>query len=284
MGGIYWLASYPKSGNTWFRVFLQNLCDDGEVPADINKLDICSMASSRGWLDDVLGFDTAELDAGDVDRLRPAVYRWSAQHGGVQYHKIHDAYQSLPDGEPLVGSGTTLGALYLIRNPLDVVTSYAHHNRARIDETITAMACEDHLMNGTDKALRWHVRQRLFSWSRHVLSWVDAQGLACHVVRYEDMIEKPLETFGAAARFLSLPCHSERLEKALRFSAFDQLESQETSNGFRERPPEMGHFFRSGRSGGWRAQLSADQVARVVRDHGEVMRRFGYLSPSGEPL
>ena len=284
MGGIYWIASYPKSGNTWFRVFLQNLCDDAAAPADINRLDVCSMASVRGWLDEVLGFGTAEFDAEEVDRLRPEVYRWAAARGGVQYHKIHDACWSFPDGEPLIGRGSTLGAVYLIRNPLDVAASYAHHNATGIDEAIATMACESHVLNGSDTALRWHVRQRLFSWSRHVLSWVDAEGLACHVVRYEDMHDMPFQTFEKAARFLSLPCDSERLDKALRFSTFDELARQEKARGFRERPVEMGHFFRRGGSGTWRRQLSPDQVARVVRDHGEVMHRFGYLSEAGEPL
>ena len=73
MGGIYWLASYPKSGNTWFRTFLRNLIEDGDQPADINDLSTGSIASSRGWLDEVLGFDTAELDPDEVDRLRPEV-------------------------------------------------------------------------------------------------------------------------------------------------------------------------------------------------------------------
>ena len=55
MGGIYWLASYPKSGNTWFRAFLCNLQEDGEEPADINDLATGGIASARGWLDEVLG-------------------------------------------------------------------------------------------------------------------------------------------------------------------------------------------------------------------------------------
>ncbi len=85
MGGIYWLASYPKSGNTWFRVFLRNLLEDGDKPADINEIHTGSIASGRGWLDEVLGFDTAELEPDEVDRLRPEVYRWSIRNEEVGY-------------------------------------------------------------------------------------------------------------------------------------------------------------------------------------------------------
>src|SRR5207244_8908627 len=100
MGGIYWLASYPKSGNTWFRTFLYNLQEDGDDPADINDIRTGAIASGRGWIDEVLGFDSADLTQDEIERLRPAVYRWSGSDDEIGYHKIHDAYTLLPDGEP----------------------------------------------------------------------------------------------------------------------------------------------------------------------------------------
>jgi hypothetical protein len=264
-------------------VFLQNLREDGNRPADINRLDSGTIASSRPWLDEILGFDTAECDVEEVERLRPLVYDWTARHGDVEYHKIHDAYWLLPGGEPLVGAGTTLGAVYIIRNPLDVAVSYAHHNDSSVDEAIAAMADECHLLSASDKALRIQTPQRLLSWSAHVVSWVEAKGFRCHVVRYEDMQTDPIPTFAAAAAFLGFPNDRPRIEKAVRFSAFEEVKRQEGEKGFHERPPQLGTFFRTGRSGGWRESLSDEQVARVISDHGEVMRRFGYLADDGDP-
>lgn len=282
--GIYWLASYPKSGNTWFRTFLRNLLQDGDVPVDINELHTGSIASARGWLDEVLGFDTAELAADEVERLRPDVYRWDAQSEETGYHKIHDAYTMTVDGEPLVSREATCGALYLLRNPLDVAPSLANHNHISIDAAIKTMADIDHAIGRSRTGLPDQVRQRLLSWSSHVLSWVDADGLDVHPIRYEDMIERPVSTFTAAARFLQLPDEPARIAKAIRFSEFGELSRQEKERGFRERPPRTRHFFREGRSGGWRETLSADQVAKIIADHGEVMRRFGYLDERGEPV
>jgi hypothetical protein len=284
MGGIYWLASYPKSGNTWFRTFLRNLIADGEAPADINELITGSIASARGWLDEVLGFDTAELDPDEVDRLRPLVYRWSAAHGDVEYHKVHDAWQRLDAGEPMLSQEATLGALYLIRNPLDVAPSYANHNRSDIDAAIASMADRDHALSRSRRRLFTQTRQRMFDWSGHVRSWVDAEGLDCEVVRYEDMLADPLATFTRAARFLNLPDAPECVAKAIRFSSFDEVARQERDKGFHERPPGVESFFRQGTSGDWRARLSDEQVGRIVADHGEVMRRFGYLDSGGLPV
>lgn len=284
MSGIYWLASYPKSGNTWFRSFLSNLQQDGDAPAHINELATGTIASARDWLDEALGFDSADLSADEIDRLRPAVYRWGLRDPEVGYHKIHDAYTRTAAGEPLVGREATLGALYIVRNPLDVAPSAANHWHVSMDEAIARMGRHDMALASDGKKLNKQVRQKLLSWSQHVLSWADAPGLNRLVIRYEDMLAAPIATFTQAARFLQLPCDPVRVGKAVRFSDFQVLSRQEAEKGFRERPTEAGRFFRQGRSGGWRSQLTAAQAARIVADHGEVMRRFGYLDAAGQPL
>lgn len=284
MGGIYWLASYPKSGNTWFRAFLRNLQEDGDAPVNINDIATGSIASARGWLDEVLGFDTAELTPDEVERLRPVVYRWSLRDAEIGYHKIHDAYTLTSEGEPLVGSETTRGVLYIIRNPLDVAPSAANHWHCTLDEAIARMGEPKTALCRSRKSLPPQVRQRLLSWSGHVLSWVDAPGLRCEVIRYEDMLADPLPTFTRAAEFLELPHDPDRVSKAIRFSRFSELARQEEEKGFRERPQHTERFFREGKSGDWRDKLTPSQANRVIADHGEVMRRFGYLDAQGNPV
>jgi hypothetical protein len=128
------------------------------------------------------------------------------------------------------------------------------------------------------------VRQHMGTWSEHVTGWVDAPGLAVHVLRYEDMQADAPGAFTAAARFLGLPDDAARIARAIAFSSFDTLARQEAEKGFRERPARAGRFFREGRSGGWQGQLTAAQVDRIVAAHGPVMRRFGYLDDAGAPV
>lgn len=284
MSGIYWLASYPKSGNTWFRIFLSNLQQNGDSPVDINELATVTIASNRCWLDNVLGFDTAELEPDEIDRLRPFVYQWSKQNAEIEYHKIHDAYTYTTDGLPLVGRESTLGALYILRNPLDVALSAANHWGLNIDECIKRMGSHKTSLAKNRKGLPDQVRQQLLTWSEHVLSWVDAPGLDCLTIRYEDMLNRPLQTFTEACRFLQLPADAGRIEKAIRFSSFNILSGQEAQHGFKERPIKTQRFFRQGKSGAWRDQLSAGQIQKIVADHHVVMRRFGYLDEQGNPL
>jgi len=283
MGGIYWLASYPKSGNTWFRAFLCNLRADQNAPIDINEIETGSIASARGWIDEVLGFDTSDLLADEVERLRPFVYQWCATYDEVSYHKIHDAYTFVAEGEPLVSREGTRGALYIVRNPLDVAHSLANHMSCSIDEAIARMGDESFRFSGR-AAFFGQVRQRVGSWSSHVASWTECTDIDCEVIRYEDMLADPFATFSRAAHFLELPSDPDRLHKAIRFASFEELSRQEAAHGFVERPPNASAFFRRGTAGSWTEELTPAQVRRVIDDHGAMMSAHGYLDASGQPL
>ena len=105
-----------------------------------------------------------------------------------------------------------------------------------------------------------------------------------HVIRYEDLKTRPVETFEAVVRFLGWPHDRAQIERAERLSRFDVVQAQERDVPFCEKSPRTRRFFRQGRSGAWRDVLTPAQVDHLVRSHGDVMRRFGYLSEDGCPL
>lgn len=286
MGGIYWLASYPKSGNTWFRAVLSNCLLNSKEPININDLQTDAIASSRVWFDDVLGFDSADLTMREIECLRPDVYRWMKSEfpDRIGYHKIHDAYSLGENGRPLVDDLGTLGAVYILRNPLDVAPSLAHHSHVDLDTAINMMCDPNHCLSRSKNKLSNQLQQRLGSWSQHVESWVDATDLNVFVLRYEDMQYEPSKSFGEAFSFLDVSYVPDQLERAIAFSKFENLVDQEKANGFRERPAKASHFFRKGKVGEWRQVLSADQITRLISEHGNVMQRFGYLDDNGRPV
>ncbi len=88
----------------------------------------------------------------------------------------------------------------------------------------------------------------------------------------------------ALSKFLGLPKEPERIKKAIRFSAFRELKSQEDQGGFVEaRPDGKAKFFRAGKAGGWRKALSETQAAQLIEAHHEVLLELGYLTKNGEP-
>jgi aryl sulfotransferase len=283
MKGIIWLASYPKSGNTWFRIFLTNLLRDADAPASINDLESTPIASAREVFDNNVGFEASDLTADEIDRLRPELYIHLAENAGEQlFMKIHDAYTCVAGDMPLIPYEATGGALYFIRNPLDVAVSFAHHSGSDYDTSISRMADESFAFCGKANRLHNQLRQRLLSWSGHVRSWIDSAPFPVCLLRYEDMKTRSLETFERAVRFAGLPHTREQIQKALGFSSFDVVQKLEETEGFREKSPSSSRFFRKGKIGSWREELNDEQVQRIIRDHAEVMRRFGYIDGNGE--
>jgi Sulfotransferase domain len=276
MGAIIWLASYPKSGNTWMRVFLHNLLRNPKEPAGINSLNQFCLGEDNAALYNQLDpRPLSSFTAADVMALRPKVHELLTKASSDSvFVKTHNLLGEA-EGQPLVNLECTAGAIYLVRNPLDVAISYAHHFGVGIDEAIEQLNFPGAGTPTTDLT----ARQYYGTWSMHVASWTQVPFPARHVVRYEDMIEKPLETFAAVAKFLGLEPPPDRLQRAVSHSSFEQLQSQEDEKGFVERS-QYSRFFRSGRIGQWRENLCEDQIRQVISDHREQMERFRYV-PEG---
>lgn len=286
MKRIVWLASYPKSGNTWFRIFLTNFLRNGDSPADINELNGGPIASARWPFDEAVGYDSGELTADEVDRLRPEVYMHQSREAKETiYCKVHDAYTFLSDGRPIFPPEATKCVIYFIRNPLDVCVSYAHHGgRDKYDRTIRGLADPAKVLSAHDATEDNQLRQKLLTWGGHAASWLGAPGLRVHLMRYEDMKRRPEEVFGNAVRFLGLPDDAARVRKAIGFSRFEEAQRQERDKGFREKLPPAKLFFRKGEIGSWRDALTPEQAAKVIADNTDAMRRFGYLDEKGAPV
>jgi aryl sulfotransferase len=277
MGNIYWLASYPKSGNTWLRILLTNYLRNADEPADINALDGGPIASARQVFDDHVGVEASDLTQDEIERYRPAVYELiSAQAAVPIFLKVHDAYTCTPDGIPLISKAATAGVLYLIRNPLDVAVSFAHHSASTVESIVRKMADPDFAFVDKPQALHNQLRQRLLTWSGHVTSWVNEPGLRVHVVRYEDMKADPIRIFTGVIRFCGLDDDPMRIAKAVDFSRFDRVQAQEAEHGFGEKMPGAASFFRKGQVGSWREGMTDELAATLCAAHAQVMARFGY--------
>jgi hypothetical protein len=273
MGAIIWLASYPKSGNTWLRAFLHNLLRNPAEGYDINQLDDFTLGeSSYGWYKLIDDRPLEAYSVAEVAAMRPKVHkRLTTLYPDSIFVKTHCAVME-DHGVPTVNFEATAGAIYVVRNPLDVAISYAHHLGTSVDIAIEFMAKSRSMSPASNN----HVHELLGSWSEHVESWTAKPTRALHVVRYEDMLGKPQATFGAIVRFLGLKPPRERLERAINRSSFRVLQEQERRYGFKERGEHAERFFREGKAGQWRKLLTQEQIERIAQAHSEQMRRFGY--------
>lgn len=277
--GIVWLASYPKSGNTWLRVFLYQLLrilgghprEEGEL----NRLERASTYETRrvALFEQLLGKPLAGASLAEVMQVRPRVHAAIQRSTpGVALVKTHNLLGHI-HGMPTVNPEASLGAIYVVRDPRDVAPSLANHLGSSIQNAVDVLNrtgyCTDSSAEGAGEI--WG------NWSQHVWSWTSEPGGTLLVLRYEDMLENPLRAFTSVVRHLSLGATPHQIREAIDLSSFSRLQGEEAKTGFVERPARTERFFHSGRSGTWRERLTGEQIAAIVAVNQTEMKRFGYL-------
>jgi hypothetical protein len=276
-----WIASYPKSGNTWVRLFILNLLREISGNAadaqDINHLsDHTVWETSADPYRQLLDRNPMECSPEEIARTRPQAQRLVAEARSRPFFiKSHLGVARI-EGYPTVNFEMTLAAIYVVRNPLDVAISYARYTGREINQVIEQMADPALRSQGSER----FVYEFMGSWSTHVASWMSVSHRPIYIIRYEDMLTAPFKVFGGLARFLRLSPSPEQLKAAIDKSSFSQLSKQEAEKGFIERPPTAGKFFRVGKADQWRDALTKEQVAKVVEAHAPMMQRGGYLLPN----
>ena len=269
---IVWLASYPKSGNTWVRLFLANYLLNRDAPVSINEIHRIALGDSL--LAAYQRVARRQIDARDeraVLDLRKRVLIGLSGDADISLVKTHNQ-NTVVGGYRLIAPELTRLAVYIVRNPLDMLISYAHHYGMSCKLTAEAISAPgNHIVADAN-----NVVQYLGTWSDHVRGWRNTRDFPVMTMRYEDMIERPLDEFRRLLSRMKVPIDDDRLERAIRFSSFDEARGQEDDGGFRERSRHAERFFRAGTAGQWR-DLPSEVVDRVVECHQPAMKQLGYL-------
>jgi aryl sulfotransferase len=273
---IVWLASYPKSGSTWVRAFLtayHNRCGSVDLNALIGKPRLID----RQMLDDLAGIESAELSPPDLMPYQAMQIRALASSLRESFYcKTHSKYLLGADGEPMFPAEATAGAIYIVRNPMDIVPSYAHHDGKSIDTIIEMLGDDSATLDYWPRRSSPNLPQVIGSWSSHVASWIEDVPFPVHVVRYEDLLSEPHIHFPQITDFIGLPTLAEGVAEAVDKASFPLLAEAERRNGFAEKPSTARPFFREGKSGVGHTDLNAEQRGKILLNCGRMMQKVGY--------
>lgn len=272
---IVWLASYPKSGNTWMRIFLANYLSDAKKPLEINQIQRFGFGDSKP--NRYKAAAGRKIDINDPEatlRVRDRVLQGIvANNADVNFVKTHNC-RNQAFGVELIPARYTRQAIYILRNPLDMVLSYARHYGMTHEQTVEFIGRADSA-NQADATTTW---QFLGNWSDHVKDWTQGGAFPVLALRYEDLLDDPQTHFAKTLEFMGVPIVPERLDRAIRFASFDELKKQEDKSGFQEKSPHSERFFAKGQAGQWKDDLDPALVAKVRRDHKRMMKKYGYYS------
>ncbi len=273
MPRIIWLASYPKSGNTWMRALLANYIMNRAEPVKLAELNEFTLSDTvQGFYTKAAGKPADQISLEESVEIRPMVQRLMADAKPHDHFIKTHSQPAFPNGMQLIEPSVSLGAIYIARNPMDLVFSYAEHFGMSVDLAIRDLGDE----KNTTVSPNDEIVSYLGSWSGHVTRWTESAKIPVCAIRYEDLLGDPQKTFGGVLKALRIPVDDERLARAIRHASFKSLSALEKETGFAERSPHADKFFRSGTSGEGVAKLSKRQIKLLKRDHGAAMEKLGY--------
>jgi hypothetical protein len=281
-GAVIYLASYPRSGNTFARILLGHYTAEEEA-LDLNRLEEAIPADTTDFLwRGVPDYESQEITARN---------HWTYRRQVIEAYRRQPAPLSFRGLKTHTANLTAFGApafdlrpqdriVYLARHPLDVALSNADYNNHDLDTAIDLMCRPGTCVGG---ATLGSVEAR-GSWPEHVAGWLDATACPVLEVRYEDMVADTAGTLRRMVAFIGLPVEEDRVKRAVELSTFSRLQRQERESGFAEAPAKTrsGRFFREGRANQWRTEMTPHQIRRLSDYCGETMARLGYPDPRSE--
>ena len=276
---MHWLASFPKSGNTWVRMFLDSFI--AQRPLEINNVHQHWVQGDLSpiHMQAVCPRPITSIPTYFQVHLRAAALLHAATFTPAPRvcFKTHHANITI-DGVPLIPPRLTRSAVYLVRDPRDVVLSWAVHNGSSIEHAVEQICRESALVSKGHRLT--HV---LRAWSDHVESWLMERNFPVCWIRYEDLLANPEECFKMILQVYELEneetmkdeSFERRFQFAMEQSSMDNLKELEDKEGFKEKR-QGDRFFRHGQAGRWLHELSRAQVRKIEEHLADVMVPLGY--------
>lgn len=272
---ITWLASYPRSGNTFVRALLANY--DSALPRPLTTQEIT--AYQFGEHDEALltrcsGRRAGERTIEQAWAARPAYFDAIRQTAGegpalVKTHTLNGSVFDLPAFDLRPGDRI----VYILRHPLDVAVSGAAFFGIDQPEMGKRMLLPGATNQSGDAF--WEVTG---SWQEHVAGWLGETKAPVLLIRFEALCAAPRYQLSRILTFLGRKVEHRRLKRAVEHAAFPILQASQRNEGFDQGPGRdpRATFFRNGRTGEWKQALAGDLAVDLSTGLGEAMDRLGY--------
>lgn len=284
---IIWLASYPKSGNTYLRALLAAYFFTKEGNFDFDKLKFIKFFPHINLFKN-LGIDITDENEVLKNYIKAQEMINKQYKKSILFVKTHSTFQSI-NGNQFTNLDNTIGAIYIVRDPRNVITSYSNHYQTSIEESANDMFTNTYLKGMVDyNRFQNHVLTHLGTWADNYNSWKHLNKFNKYLlIKYEDIVSKPDVIFQDVLKFIAkisntnLKINKKKMENAINTTTFENLKQMEEKNGFIEAVKRKDNnnitFFKQGSNRDWKKLLTNELKNKIEKSFKAEMKELGYL-------
>ena len=278
---IIWIASYPKCGNTWVRSLLSAyyFSKDGEFNFDLLK--------------NIKQFPSIDFFQKKIDSIEEASASWIPiqkkikETKKVYFLKTHNVFGSYK-GNNFTSPEYTLGAINIVRDPRNVITSLMNHFSIKEEEALKLISNENRNLRDRNDQDNYATYSFISSWNNNYNSWKFTKNINKILIKYEDLENDIEKSFTKIIEFTNKIMRKDnkinikKLEKSIETTKFDLLKKKEEKEGFDEAIYSSDNgktksFFNLGKNNDYKKLLKKETVQSIEDIFDKEMKELGYL-------
>ena len=281
---IIWIASYPKSGNTWLRSLISSYYFSEDGLFNQNSLPLIQQFPQKKYFK---SFNYNPEIVTDTAKFWISAQKIINKDKKVKFFKTHNALSAINNSK-FTDKKNTIGCIYVVRDPRNVITSIQNHYEMTKEESLNFMLNESKFIYDYSIKNDYSNFQFISSWAKNYQSWLNQKIFSVILIKYEDLIKDTFETFKKVIEFIELITKSQKAyneEKAkisIQSTTFEKMKKIERNDGFIESVLSKNEnqkipFFHLGPRNNWENIFDENYQKKLNLTFKQNLKELNYL-------
>ena len=280
---IFWIASYPKSGNTWLRALLSSYYFSEDGTFDQKYLKMIDQFPQKSYFK---SFNYNPKIVSDTSQFWIKAQEKINENNKLNFFKTHNILGSI-NKTNFTNKKNTLAAIYIVRDPRNVITSIQNHYELSKDEALKFMLNEKKFIYNYNTKDDFSDFQFISSWEKNYNSWINQKIFPVKIIKYEDLVSKTFDTFSDILKFIQnntgikKKFNHLRAQNSVKSTNFNNMKNIEKNIGFQESVLSKNDskkipFFHLGPKNDWKNIFDQNYQKKLNLIFGTSLKKLNY--------